>query len=61
MKTIDRIKSMNAEEMALFLREVYLAGKNGYGFAFCDYNIDTWLDKENKEADIININKGLEE
>lgn len=59
MKNKDIIKNLSKDEMKDFIRNVYLAGKNGYGFSFCDYNLDEWLEQENDSDRLINITKGL--
>lgn len=36
---------MTDEELACFIRKIYLHGKNEDGFDFCDFNLEAWLIK----------------
>jgi hypothetical protein len=45
MTNADVIRNMTNDELNIFIRMVYLCGKNGYGFSFCDYNLESWLEK----------------
>lgn len=53
MTNSDAIRNMSDEELALFIRDVYLSGKNGKGFDMFDYNIELWLKKEKSEYSIV--------
>lgn len=44
----DVIRNMSNDELALFIRNIYLAGKNNDGFKMFDYNLELWLDSEVK-------------
>ena len=50
----DMIRDMSEEELASFIRRVYLAGKNGEGFEMFGYNLENWLKSEttNKKWDL---------
>lgn len=61
MTTLERIRKLSDNEMRDFIMNIYLAGKNGYGFAFCDYRLESWLKKENNDGILVNITKGLED
>lgn len=50
MTNADKIRNMTDEELAMFIRTVYLAGKNDEGFGMFDFNLEQWLQMSiNKE------------
>ena len=58
MTNADIIQNMSNEGLAMFIRMVYLAGRDDNGFSMFDYNIEEWLKKETlnaKEFKITNI------
>ena len=55
MTNADIIRNMSNEGLALFIRMVYLAGRDGDGFAMFDYNIEEWLKKETLNAKVFEI------
>ena len=50
MTNAELIRNMNDDELALFIRSVYLAGKNGEGFAIFDFNLELWLQKQSTKS-----------
>ena len=46
MSNADMIRNMSEEELAIFIRRVYLAGKNGEGFEMFGFNLENWLKSE---------------
>lgn len=49
MTNAEKIKTMNNDELARFIREIYFANADGKGFAFCGYNLKLWLQTEYQE------------
>ena len=47
MTNADAIRNMTDDELCVFIRRIYLAGKRGDGFDFCDYNLETWISQKN--------------
>ena len=45
MTNADAIRNMTDDDLDTFIREVYLAGKNGEGFEMFDFNLELWLQK----------------
>lgn len=45
MTNADVIRNMTDDDLATFIRAVYLAGKNGEGFEMFDFNLEQWLQK----------------
>lgn len=43
---------MSDKGLALFIRMVYLSGRDGEGFAMFDYNLEEWLKKETLNAKV---------
>lgn len=46
MTNAEIIRNMSNEGLAMFIRTVYLAGRDGDGFAMFNYNFEEWLKKE---------------
>ena len=55
MANADIIRNMSDEGLAMFIRMVYLAGRDADGFAMFDYNIEKWLKKETLNAKVLEI------
>lgn len=49
MTNAEKIRTMNNNELARFIREIYFANADGKGFAFCKYNLELWLKTEYQE------------
>lgn len=49
MTNAEKIRTMNNDELAGFIREIYFANADGKGFAFCGYNLELWLQTECQE------------
>ena len=49
MTNAEKIRTLNNNELAYFIREIYFNGSDGNGFAFCGYNLDKWLNSEFQE------------
>ena len=49
MTNAEKIRTLNDKELACFIRSIYFNGSDGNGFAFCDYNLELWLNKEFQE------------
>lgn len=52
MTNADIIRNMSDKGLAMFIRMVYLAGRDGDGFAMFDYNLEEWLKKETLDAKV---------
>ena len=55
MTNADIIRNMSDEGLAMFIRIVYLAGKDGDGFVMFDYNIEEWMKKETLNAKVFEV------
>lgn len=49
MTNAEKIRTMNDDELARFIREIYFANADGKCFAFCGYNLELWLQTEYQE------------
>jgi hypothetical protein len=50
MTNADAIRNMTDDELCVFIRKIYLAGKRGNGFDFCDYNLEMWISQKAQTA-----------
>ena len=50
MTNADAIRNMTDDELCVFIRKIYLAGKRGNGFDFCDYNLEMWISQKTQTA-----------
>lgn len=46
MTNADKIRSMSDKELEQFIYNIYFAGSDRSGFAFCKYNLKLWLNSE---------------
>lgn len=49
MTNAEKIRMSNDDELAHIIREIYFNGSDGNGFAFCGYNLESWLKSEYQE------------
>ena len=55
MTNADIIRNMSNEELAMFIRIVCIAVRNGDVLDMFDYNIEEWLKKETPNAKVFEI------
>ena len=49
MTNAEKIRTLNNDDLAYLIREIYFNGSDGNGFAFCRYNLESWLKSEYQE------------
>lgn len=49
MTNAEKIRTLDNDDLAYFIREIYFNGSDGKGFAFCGYNLELWLQTEYQE------------
>ena len=49
MTNAEKIRTLNNDDLAYLIREIYFNGSDGNGSAFCGYNLESWLKSEYKE------------
>lgn len=61
MTNADAIRNMTDDELCVFIRRMYLAGKRENGFDFCNYNLETWISQENADRNSLEKPNGSKE
>ena len=49
MTNAEKIRTLNNDDLAYLIREIYFNSSDGNGFAFCRYNLESWLKSEYQE------------
>ena len=46
MTNAEKIRTLNNDDLAYLIREIYFNGSDGNGFAFCRYNLESWISRK---------------